>query len=666
MGDWRVCMDKIRILLDSENIPEAKKEVEKGLEKTPNQINLLIIASDVNRASGHRDKSLEYAELMITYHPDKPPGYIRAAQDLMTLKRYNEAQEMIQIGLNRIPNQVNLLIIANNVYRVSDDREKSLKYANLLITYHPDNWNGYGRGAQDLAELKRFKEAKKKVSTGLKKLPNQLGLLTIASEIYRASGDHEKSLEYAELIITNYPRHHIGFERLAHYLHTDEQFQEAKSIIDEGLKQNNYDPHHLKSYALCMWHLGHTTKALYLANKLLCLNPSELSANSIVIDILISCGKDNDANSILKRLLNSETPLDFNFLKNISNSLRLSGNHLAAVEISRIMVSLYPCNPKSYARLTQDLFLSGNTEEAQSLIRCNYKNQAHDQFLVTAYHILCASQNLKLAEKIFSEILARNVFNLSAELMDSNEEILNNLLPSNEHIINTNYVNISGSLQKHGSKIELIVVAGCSGCGKSTVLNTLRDKLRHIDANKSYTFGSELQQEAALSLSKYDSRLNILCQGRYHRALTFGGYFEHQDLDSLNKEEKIPSRIFMHVDLRYLLLCNKRSSFDFRRSIDLIEKDENDKVMRETLSHPFFFKCQSIKVFTMAISHDENKNRFYSRQKEKKFFRLRNITSKSVHSELYSCWFRNLHIINPTADNLITEHSGIYTITTRD
>ena len=236
MGDWQEFADKTRALLKSKNLTEASEEIQAGLEKTSNQVKLLIIATDVYRASDEREKSLEYAELLIAHHPDNWNGYGRAAQDLITLNRFEEAQVQIQAGLKKIPNQVKLLTIATDVYRASSDREKSLEYAELLITQHPDNWNRYGRAAQDLIVLKRFEEAQRKIQAGLEKIPNQVNLLTIATDIYRASGNREKSLEYAKLLITHHPDNWKRFGRVAQDLVALKRFEEAQKLIYAGLE----------------------------------------------------------------------------------------------------------------------------------------------------------------------------------------------------------------------------------------------------------------------------------------------------------------------------------------------------------------------------------------------------------------------------------------------
>ncbi|MDA7436134.1 glycosyltransferase [Synechococcus sp. AH-601-B19] len=197
--DWREVAQEATNLIHTQALIEAKAQILSGLEKFPNQLNLLTIATDVYRASGDREKSLEYSELLIAHHPDNPPGYIRSAQDLVALKRFHQAREKVEAGLEKFPNQLNLLTIATDVYRASGDREKSLEYSELLIAHHPDNPPGYIRSAQDLVALKRFDQAREKVEAGLEKFPNQLNLLTIATDVYRASGDREKSLEHATL-----------------------------------------------------------------------------------------------------------------------------------------------------------------------------------------------------------------------------------------------------------------------------------------------------------------------------------------------------------------------------------------------------------------------------------------------------------------------------------
>ena len=156
MRNCQQVVQKTKDLLKSKDFTATKEELTAGLEKFPNQINLLTIANDAYRASGDLEMSLEFAERLISHHPGKWQGYGRAAQDLVALERFKEAQAKVQAGLEKFPNQINLLTIAYNAYRASGDREKSLEFAELLISHHPNNCNGYLLASQDKLSLGLF------------------------------------------------------------------------------------------------------------------------------------------------------------------------------------------------------------------------------------------------------------------------------------------------------------------------------------------------------------------------------------------------------------------------------------------------------------------------------------------------------------------------------
>jgi tetratricopeptide (TPR) repeat protein len=77
----------------------AQVTIQEGLGKIGNQFQLLLLATDVFRASSNHEKSLECAQLIIFHHPDDWNGYYRAAQDLLALKRFDGAQTIIEQGL---------------------------------------------------------------------------------------------------------------------------------------------------------------------------------------------------------------------------------------------------------------------------------------------------------------------------------------------------------------------------------------------------------------------------------------------------------------------------------------------------------------------------------------------------------------------------------------
>lgn len=225
---WRGYGSAAQHLAALTRFEEAQNKIIEGLDRNPDHPKLLAIASDVFRASGKTKKSLKYAKHLIACHPRHWSGYARAAQDLIALRRFEKAKNQIIDGLERIPNHFHLLMIAIEAFRASGHREQSLEYAKLLITYHPQRWQGYGRAAQDLAFLKHFEKAQDQIIEGLRKMPNHLVLLAIANDIFRASGDRKTALEFANGMMTHHPDDWNGYCRTAQDLTVLNRFDDLE------------------------------------------------------------------------------------------------------------------------------------------------------------------------------------------------------------------------------------------------------------------------------------------------------------------------------------------------------------------------------------------------------------------------------------------------------
>lgn len=145
-------------------------------------------------------------------------GQARTAKELIALGRHEEALATIESALDKAPKQLTILSVAGDAHRAMGNIEKSLEYAERIVEHNPENWIGYGRAAKDLITLGRFGEADKIVESGLKLASNKPLLLRNASNAYRASGNHEKSLEYALRLIALQPDLWDGYKSAARNL----------------------------------------------------------------------------------------------------------------------------------------------------------------------------------------------------------------------------------------------------------------------------------------------------------------------------------------------------------------------------------------------------------------------------------------------------------------
>ena len=85
MIDYKDFEDRIKNFLKVNKFLEAEQELQEGLDKFPNQLNLLVIATEVYRALGDSKKSLSYSEILLIHYPGNPIGYISKIHNFQKL-----------------------------------------------------------------------------------------------------------------------------------------------------------------------------------------------------------------------------------------------------------------------------------------------------------------------------------------------------------------------------------------------------------------------------------------------------------------------------------------------------------------------------------------------------------------------------------------------------
>ena len=294
------------------------------------------------------------------------------AKKSLNSKNLAQANQDIQYALEIHPNHPNLLAIAINVYRSLNEYEKSLEYSELLIANHPDNWKGYFSSAQNLLDLTKVNssrfyditESESKIISALEKFPDQAELLVLAIDIHRTAGDHNKSLEFSDQLISRYPNKWLGYGYAAQDLATLKRHEEAREKLDAGLKTS---PKNINLLLICIdiyRSLDNLGKCLELANRLTTHHPERWVGYELEAQLLIKLNRPEDACHKIKNGL-EKFPSQMNLLATANRAHQALGRFEKSLEYAEQLIIHHPGTWLGYGRAAQDLIMLKRFDEAR-------------------------------------------------------------------------------------------------------------------------------------------------------------------------------------------------------------------------------------------------------------------------------------------------------------
>ena len=658
MQECSRCSDKISALIKGNNIHEAKEAILEELKKHPYQLNLLTIASDVYRALSDRSTSLKHAELLVKHHPDTWVGYGRSAEDLSALHRLEEAKEIIVSGLEKFPNQFNLLTIAIETFRAAIDRKSSLKYAELLIIHHPETWIGYGRAAQDLTALKRLEEAQQKIDQGLEKFPNHLNLLTIGSDVCRTSKDLEGSLNYAELLIIHHPSHWNGYGRAAEDLNAIKRFNkvQAREKIQEGLQKHKNQLNLLTIASDIYRASGNREKSQQYARHLIKHHPNTWQGYDRLAQDLVALNKIAEAHETIQLGL-AKNPNNFQLLKIGSELHYKAGCREKSLEYSECLIQYFPSSHIGYKNAALNFALSGQINIGRSIAESGISRSNDNTPLIALLSDIALWEKDYREHERLERFLANRIYQ---------EDIYSKLSLSPNSLRTKLDAGCSDNNLKNQPTSEsftphLYILAGFSGCGKSTFLNSTR-----LDTNEIFCKSPKkikiLSQETRKLLTDLEG-----VKGRsFERAMLQGTYFQITDIPILCIQKQLPRKTLLHLDLANLLMSPYLGGFAEIAPLRPVDLQIDSKIKRhlsKIFASSFFNKFESISIATIDIEYSLNVTRFEKRTGRKFYF---GPESQRLYKQAMKSWHDYIQSLPTSVDNLVTEANGHYTISQKN
>ncbi|WP_137024428.1 lipopolysaccharide assembly protein LapB [Synechococcus sp. N19] len=625
----------------------AKRELFESPAELDNNFNLLVILSDIYREFGDHEKSLKYAKLLVDNHSKKWEGYGLLAVNLAKLEQPRKAENYINLGLKKLPNNFNILVIGSDVFHSYGEYEKSLLCAKSLISHYSDVEIGFVRAVTDLVALKRHKEAQEILAEGLNKFPGHFKLLILSTNIYTSIGDYENALQHAELLISCYPNAWEGYNFAARSLASLKQLEEASNMIEEGLKKI---PNQAQLFSLAIEVyslLGNYEKALSYARLLICHHPCMWQGHGEASKILAGLRKQNEAQEQIELALQI-FPNQFNLLVIACEVYSSFGSHETSLRYADLLIEHHSDKKEGYAIATKEMMILQMFEKAIFMAEKGIsKFKDNEYFYAILSDFAFAKGNTKMYER-YENALQKKLLSVDAR------EKLNVTAADTKSKLKAEYSSPIDKPKSDGtSHPDLYIIAGFSGCGKTTFLNTA-----FYSVEKIYSPCNHRIKTLPVEFINYLNKRRTLTDAKL-QAIFFCNAF---GLNDAMNQQILPQQTLVHLDLTGLLLRGHllmpeltRLEIEDLKSVNMVED-----FFKSFFTMPFFKKFNTISIATFHQELCVNAERYMKRNGTSFHF---DSSTESVYKQILKSWHHQISSLPRVADYTIKETKDYYEIT---
>ncbi len=225
----------VKTLIHVKDYDQARRAVELGLRRFPNQFKLLCAGDDACHAAGDRPAALDYARRLTDHHPERRTGYLRSARHLVSLGKHPEALSVLRKGLTMLPHDFDLLRAGDEVARSSGRSLDSAEWVGALIEHHSEKLRQCIPSIKALGRHGNLDDSLAMVVEPDQEWQASCDRLRIAHLLCRAAGERERALRFAQLLIRRDRHDPGGYVLAAQDYFGLKQFSHSLEVIQLGI-----------------------------------------------------------------------------------------------------------------------------------------------------------------------------------------------------------------------------------------------------------------------------------------------------------------------------------------------------------------------------------------------------------------------------------------------
>ncbi len=224
------------IYFQQKNYDAALEDIKKGLQLTPNDLNLTLMQGDISYAKNDFQSALNAYTQAVKFQPNNGDLEYFIAQSDLNLGKTQEqgiaAQSAIKKGTK---------YLGESFFLVGDSFQKQKKFVQALEFYQqsliskPDQYAVYRMMADIYRQQSRFQEAIEISKKGLIKYPNDGNFYTDLSWYYSLANQSDNAVQAALAAVRFLPQQSLGFTNLCRAYNDTKQYQSAISACTKAL-----------------------------------------------------------------------------------------------------------------------------------------------------------------------------------------------------------------------------------------------------------------------------------------------------------------------------------------------------------------------------------------------------------------------------------------------
>lgn len=352
-------------------LKDCRTNLERLLELAPQNVQGIINLGIVYRRSGKKLAAIALFERALQLNPQATRGSINLVEELVSARRFTEAEECLAKALSHAPKHLNLLICRGELAVKRHELDLALEHFQTAIAHHPDRVRPKMHQIDTLWALGRQEEANYQLKALSNRYPNNFNVLIYSGEFSRQTGQRNSALKYFESALANADKK--GQDLKARTLVAEElkvlgRTDEALELIEKAIARYPDELRPLLVKGGILQAKADLTKAAEVYRYILSLKPKHFDARIELAKVYSQLGRVDSAIELLEEtysLMGSRSKI-FIQLGSLYQALE---NWEVAESWYRKACQEYPRDYRGYCKLANLLFLQGDIETALNLLQ---------------------------------------------------------------------------------------------------------------------------------------------------------------------------------------------------------------------------------------------------------------------------------------------------------